>query len=309
MNIQVQNIIEFAGSKTAKIIALLELGMSRTQIADLGVLGKYGAIQNVFAKWQAGRNGNVTTRFSFMPTSFNKRFGIEIEGYGCNMAIIESALRSAGISCYTEGYNHNTRGHWKLVSDGSLSGDRTFELVSPILEGEAGLEAVRTVSNVLVRLGVKINRTCGLHAHLDAAGLNLTNWKNLISNYANLENVIDSMMPPSRRANQYCKTMKIENLTQKLQRCTTINQITNLFPNRYQKVNTQSYSRHGSVEFRQHSGTIESDKIVNWLIFLHNLLDYSKTNTIQNANFDTLKLFNQESIINFYHNRIQDLAA
>lgn len=309
MNIQVQNIIEFAGSKTAKIIALLELGMSRTQIADLEVLGKYGAIQNVFAKWQAGRNGNVATRFSFQPTAFDKRFGIEIEGYGCNMATIQAALRSAGINCHTEGYNHDTRNHWKLVSDASLNGDRTFELVSPILEGEAGLEAVKTVSEVLVGLGVKINRTCGLHSHLNASDMNLTQWKNLILNYANLEGVIDSMMPPSRRANQYCKTMNIPNLTQKLQRCTTINQITNLFPNRYQKVNTQSFSRHGSVEFRQHSGTIEADKIMNWLIFLHNLLDYSKTNTIQNANFDSLKLFNQAAIVNFYHIRIQDLAA
>ena len=51
MQQQVQNILSGNATKTAKIIALLELGMTRTQIADLQVLGKYGAIQNVFAKY------------------------------------------------------------------------------------------------------------------------------------------------------------------------------------------------------------------------------------------------------------------
>jgi hypothetical protein len=50
MTTQVQNIANGNGTKTAKIIALLELGLTRKQIAELQVLGAYGAIQNVFAK-------------------------------------------------------------------------------------------------------------------------------------------------------------------------------------------------------------------------------------------------------------------
>ena len=62
MNQQVQNIIAQNATKKARIEALLELGLTRVQIAELRVLGEYGAIQNVFANWQAGRSGNTLTR-------------------------------------------------------------------------------------------------------------------------------------------------------------------------------------------------------------------------------------------------------
>lgn len=45
---------------------------------------------------------------------------------------------------------------------------------------------------------------------------------------------------------------------------------------RYFKLNSQSYWRHGTVEFRQHSGTIEFEKIKNWLFFCARLIDFSK---------------------------------
>jgi hypothetical protein len=310
MNTQVQNILNQRGTKTDKIKSLLDLGFTRTQIADLAVLGKYGAIQNVYAKWQLGRTNNPT-QFIFTPSVFNRRFGIEIEAYGCNKERVATELRAAGIACHTEGYNHDTRNHWKIITDGSLSGDNTFEIVSPVLEGESGLEQVKTVSRVLVNLRVKINKTCGLHVHFDAASMNLTTWKNLILNYAALEPIIDTMMPQSRRGNQntYCKSLKITNLTSKIENASNINQLTNIYGERYYKINTKAYARHRTVEFRQHSGTIESEKITNWILFLHNLVDYSQQHKLENPNFDSLKLFNQESVTNFYHNRIQDLSA
>jgi Putative amidoligase enzyme len=193
MQVQISNILHSNGTKTAKIIALLELGMTRKQIAELESLGKYGAIQNVFAKWQMGRNGNVLTHLVFSPSVFNRKFGIEIEAYGIDRSRVAQALRNAGIACYTEGYNHDTSENWKVVTDGSLQGNQTFELVSPILIGEDGLRQVRTVSEVLTQLGARINRTCGLHVHFDATQIDLQNWKRLLGNYAALETTIDSM--------------------------------------------------------------------------------------------------------------------
>jgi Putative amidoligase enzyme len=306
----INNIINLEDTKTAKIIALLELGLTRKQIAELQVLGKYGAIQNVFAKWQTARLSQPS-RLLFTPTVFNRKFGIEIEAYGVEKGRVIRAINDAGVDCRNEGYNHDTRPHWKIVSDGSLSGYECFEIVSPILEGENGLEQLRKVSEVLVRLQVKINRTCGLHVHFDAAMMTLPTWKNLIFNYASLEDIIDTMMPQSRRGNTntYCKSLKIANLNAKLNAATTIQQVTNIFPNRYHKVNTQAYSRHNTIEFRQHSGTIEAEKMVNWILFLHNLVSFSEQNKVENATFETLKKFNNSEVVNFYHNRIQDLAA
>jgi len=302
-------------TKTARVIALLELGLSRTEIANFRVLGAYGAIQNIYAKWQAGRSGITPTRLilppaRFAPTIFNRKFGVEIEAFGIDSQKVAREISAAGVPCFKEGYNHATRNHWKVVLDSSIKGEKSFELVSPILEGENGLEQVRIVCAVLIRLRANVNKSCGMHIHFDAANLDLKNWKNLILNYANLEDVIDSMMPIGRRgdANTYCMTMKIDNLANELDLAQTIEGVVGIFPNRFRKLNTQAYSRHKTVEFRQHSGTIEAQKIVNWITFLHNLATYSEKHLIgEGVVFEDLQKFNQPAIVDFYHNRIQDL--
>ena len=63
----------------------------------------------------------------------------------------------------SEAYNHHLRSCWKLVTDSSLNGNDTFELVSPILVGEDGLEELEKVCWVLDACNVKINGSCGMH--------------------------------------------------------------------------------------------------------------------------------------------------
>ncbi len=69
--------------------------------------------------------------------TFTRRFGIQIEAYNCTRERLAAELREAGINVAVEGYNHTTCNHWKLVTDASLTGNDTFELVSPVLEGKA----------------------------------------------------------------------------------------------------------------------------------------------------------------------------
>ena len=141
MNEQVTNILNQSITKTAKIQQLLLLGLTRRQVADLVTNGNYGFVQNVYKKMlEAGRFGQqpAIAACSELDYTFNRRFGIEIEAYNCEKGVLARELREAGIAVAVEGYNHNTRDHWKLVTDSSLRGNDTFELVSPILEGEAG---------------------------------------------------------------------------------------------------------------------------------------------------------------------------
>ena len=46
---------------------------------------------------------------------------------------------------------------------------------------------------------VKVNESCGLHVHIDAAGFSMATWRNLALSYKHLEPVIDRFMPASRR--------------------------------------------------------------------------------------------------------------
>ncbi|OZI08222.1 amidoligase enzyme [Siphonobacter sp. BAB-5385] len=294
-------------TKTEKIRQLLALGLSRREVADL-TGGNYGFVQNVFAKYWPER---VTSKKSFTFTTFNRKFGIEIEAHGVNPVQLAAALRNAGIECRTEGYNHTTRNHWKTVSDGSVQGTDTFELVSPILEGLEGLEQVKTVCRVLSQLRAKVNKTCGLHIHFDAEGFGIEQMKNTLINYAHYEGIIDSFMPLSRRedSNRYCQS--VITLAGRVGQASTIRELINLQHTRFQKINLQAYLRHQTIEFRQHSGTVEFEKISNWILFLHNLVEYSKKKQVTRAeaNFESLQKFQQPEIINYLQTRINQLAA
>lgn len=294
-------------TKTEKIRQLLALGLTRREVADL-TGGNYGFVQNVFAKYWPNQ---VQSKGIFRPALFNKKFGIEIEAHGATRSKVLMAIRAAGISIEDESYNHTTRGWWKIVSDSSISGENGFEIVSPILEGEAGLEQLRKVCEALTSVRAKINKSCGTHVHFDAAGMGIGEVKNLMLNYAAYENHIDSFLPNSRRGNnnEYCKSLR--NDRAKIETANSISGLATAIGTRYRKINLQSFIRHGSIEFRQHSGTTEFEKIKNWVLFLHNLVDYSKKHKVSEseATFESLQKFNQEEIYNYLYNRRNDLSA
>lgn len=214
MNEQIQSILNENGTKTSKIQKLLALGLTRRQVADLVAGGNYGFVQNVYKRMmQSLTNTAAQTAATIAPTidyTFNRNFGVEIEAYNCTRDRLARELTAAGIRVEVEGYNHTDHtDHWKLVTDSSLHGNNTFELVSPILHGEQGLEELEKVCWVLDLCNAKVNDSCGLHVHMDAAEFDLQTWKNLIITYKRLENVIDHFMPRSRRNNRYCKTLTL----------------------------------------------------------------------------------------------------
>jgi hypothetical protein len=298
MDRMIDEILSTAGTKTAKIQRLLALGLTRKRVAELVTNGNYGFVQNVYAKMMLDR--------IFACTPFNRRFGIEFEAFNVPQQKLLNALIAEGINCEIEGYGHTTRTHWKIVNDSSIHANSTFELVSPVLEGTDGIEEVRTVCKVLRQCNAKVNKTCGTHIHLDAAGFNLKTWKNIYKNYARLENVIDAFMPVSRRANNcfYCKSLKlIANFEQEIDNANSLSEIEWFLYSRYFKINPLSYSRHKTIEFRQHNGTIEFDKVSNWIYFLHNLVCKSAQGLIENSTIEGLADFNQNEIVEFYKQR------
>ena len=97
-------------------------------------------------------------------------FGVEIECTGVDNYTVSAALNNVGVFCMVEYYNYTTRGHWKIVSDCSVHGDYAKEIVSPVLNGQAGLDQLKIVCHVLNELGIKVNRSCGLHVHHEGRG-------------------------------------------------------------------------------------------------------------------------------------------
>lgn len=220
----------------------------------------------------------------------DRTFGVEIE-FIVNGARSESAaqevtlvaLRNAGIPVQLEGYNHSTREHWKIVHDGSVgasTGAVGGELVSPILKGEEGLETLRKVVRALSAAGVTVDRTCGLHVHVGARDLKPAEIMSVVQRYAKHESTMDAHMPESRRRNNCCHVRSLgghltnNDRISKVQSVSSVEDLVRFFSyERYLKVNVQSYARQGTIEFRQHSGSVNASKIVNWVLFCTNFVD------------------------------------
>lgn len=218
-------------------------------------------------------------------------YGIEIEfltSHGSSQ--IASALTTAGIDCRAAGYTHATTPYWKIVSDASVHGG--WELVSPILNGDEGFRQLRIACDALQALGCSVNRTCGVHVHLGARNEDFGTIQRFAMNYAKMEDCIDLLQPQSRRAsnNNMIKSLsqvrhndseavqvdKINGTIDALRRCRNVSDIVNLFGTRYRKINLESYTRHGTVEIRQHSGSLDAQKIEHWVRLLGALFASSR---------------------------------
>ena len=133
-----------------------------------------------------------------------RRFGIEIEVVNTDRTKLVNAMREQGLDCQYHGYTHQTTSHWKIVTDASVRGG--YELVSPILEGEEGLLAVKKATKAISASKRhsdmdQVNRSCGIHVHIEASNLSSKDIYFVIKRYQDNESAIDSWMPMSRRAN------------------------------------------------------------------------------------------------------------
>ena len=229
------------------------------------------------------------------------KFGIEIEFTGITREKAAEIAASFLNGTYEEGGTYYDTKKvtapdgrvWKFMSDGSITCQRksqgrrvaagrdySVELVSPILVGENGLKELETVCWVLDICNAKVNDSCGFHVHMDAAGFNLDTWKNLTLTYKHLEHLIDAFMPRTRRNNTYCKTLSGVS-DERIKSVRTIDGLREVFNNdRYHKVNFEAYSRHRTVEFRQHSGTTNFTKMENWIRFLNGLITFAKRSSL-----------------------------
>ncbi len=238
------------------------------------------------------------------------KFGVEIEmNYGPNLfskADVARVLTTAGINAIEEGYNHDARPYWKIVHDGSVN--RGCEVVSPILEGEAGIEELKKVAATLAASGATVDKTTGLHVHLDARTWSVRDFKRVLKSWVTNERAIDMIVAPSRRgsANQYCKSVlarlgndhgyydantlinnpdRVE-LVRKafdhIDTARTIGDLKSLMSyDRYQKVNLEAHGRHGTIEFRQHQGSLNAEKIEMWVRLLSGLVETAKKTNIR----------------------------
>lgn len=264
LNDEIKNIATSKVNKTLKKAALIKLGLAPYEVKMM--LDQYCPVVP------------RTPRMALFT------FGVEIECIVPRNAV-RTAAESTGLCYEYQGYNHRD-GHdfFKFVTDASVcdnNGDSTnaIECVSPVLSGTSGINRLKTACSTLDQAGARVNRSCGLHVHIGAAGLTQAQYSNVFANYMHLERIIDSFMAPSRANNAYAKTLRHKAAAlDAADSILTVRRALNY--DRYYKVNCESYDRHKTIEFRQHQGTTNFTKIDNWVKFCGKLVEWSKTHRL-----------------------------
>jgi hypothetical protein len=201
-----------------------------------------------------------------------RRFGVEIEVVGLSQATAAAALRAAGLLAEVERYNHSTRSHWKVVTDATVRG---CEVVSPPMTDWAD---VATAMAALRGAGGTVDRTTGLHVHHEVADLDGASLARLVRMYADHSDELDGLVATYRRAGrgQYCGRLSAghaDRLAAVLEGCTGTTLAARQAQargvtavSRYVTLNCHSYLTYGTVEFRQHQGTLSGAKGQAWLL-------------------------------------------
>jgi hypothetical protein len=287
--------------------------------AKIFVEGNGGSKLETSYQIQVGNSSPSTSESSLgftesralQPRKMNKisdeqKIGIELELTSAGHVspeIVADSLRARDCSVHVNP-GVEMLSEWKIVPDDSIVFSRNlpncnkFELVSPILTGRTVPDSI---SNILERLDsiksmLKVNKSMGFHVHVDVSEHSLQQLVKICQNFIKYEDVMDTLMPPSRRtgsseSSQYFRSNRqsvAENIKAQLKlpanatvtnkhchdalgKCMDLNQLVKLMNSgsRYHKLNLQNLvtGRQTTLEFRQHSATINNSKVGAWVRF------------------------------------------
>jgi len=196
---------------------------------------------------------------------------------------------------------------FSVVRDGSL-GPYGFEINTAPASGTAFIEQVNDICRVLNANGARVDRSCGLHIHIDGRGLTPVEVLRFTRVSNAIREAITMVLPPSRHGNDnsYCipypssfegtiamhplgdtVDSRFTNLAKAVYGCgdeyarhaiKTMSDVQaysvhKYSTNRYWWVNLHSWFHRGTIEVRSHSGTTSPRKMVMWAAFWCGLVD------------------------------------
>lgn len=204
-----------------------------------------------------------------------------------------------------------TAASWKIVLDGSIRSAQGSEVVAPILKGEEGFATMRAVANKLTEVGCTINQNCGTHVHIGCQprSRHVNFFKRLWRLYSQWEPTIDTLHQLDRRAkvngfynsNQaeyWCKSIIRSFDDGRVTRATNLREFgAAVSHDKYRKLNYLNVGSIGTVEFRQHGGTIDAHKIEMWVRLCMRMCAYAARNTSAMPEANALQADNLQALL------------
>lgn len=192
---------------------------------------------------------------SFEQLKSRRKYGLEIE-----------VIQAANLSKLPLGIKRE----WDCKGDASLP-ENGFELCSVPLSGDEGLELVEQLCNYAQKQEWVVNQRAGLHIHLDLSAHHVNQVAAVAAGYLMTEMLWRCFVAPSRQVSKYCVTHRMRpDQYIDLPANKMLNALQNDMPEdpghaRRKWINWLAYSKFNTVENRLHQGTLNAEKIINWV--------------------------------------------
>lgn len=186
-------------------------------------------------------------------------------------------------------------GYAKFVTikhDGSLridEDDRSGGLCKEVvITYQSGKEDIVRALCGAIKDKAYVNNTCGTHVHFDMRNIDERTAKKYGRRIARCVPALRTLLPKSRRTSKYCLN--------------PINDFMGTNNDRYSFVNMQAYRKYQTIEIRGHSGTLNANKILNWIAICEKIMDArirTKTEEISDPN-ELIKIYKLDGILADY---------
>ena len=172
--------------------------------------------------------------------------------------------------------------HWRVERDGSVTQHRRHgefggEVVSPILTtadfNQLGLvlKALRAESNHPETGKGKVSASCGLHIHVGVSDLTPDQRANVVKQWYGFADVVHTFVAQNRVGGTYSRSMSSQELSRVvnlLQNGTRDRYAFERVTEKYRSLNVLPFPKIGTFEFRLHQGTLNFNKVRNWVTLL-----------------------------------------
>lgn len=215
-------------------------------------------------EWEPGRWSGCS---EYDKVGSSRRFGIELESSEC------------------DGYADWARfDNWGAKKDGSIDG---MEFVSPPLYGNDGYDSVIEFCRIANKNGVRVDRDCGYHLHIDLSDTNKHQRKAIALAYHYTRNVWALFVDPSRRDINYARYHCEGQYAREMFKGKYWDRKDIIWgddhPNvseRYLWCNWRSFAKHKTVEIRSHEATFDGRAVINWARAHTKFVDHVRVLTI-----------------------------
>ena len=179
-----------------------------------------------------------------------------------------------------------------IVGDGSLP-DGGFEINTMPASGQKFIDQLRAIAEALNEDGAQVDRSCGLHNHVDCRDLTWYDMRKVILLWMEIESAIYMMVPKARRENHYCLPIRGRFLKAlecfKMPHASKVALMRTIYgtglikslkqekyhESRYSVLNVHSWVYRGSLEFRLPPGTTVFDKFYGWASLFNGIVNFA----------------------------------